>query len=164
MCYNAYMKWSQNKRCPRCNTKVPKEMVTCPKCQLNYNKFDSATNDEAKVALSQGEKDRVLMRKGCPSDIKKWKLLLLTIFLGYMGAHYYYVGRNTRGTIYSIFFVIGIMNAVITLIPNISPSGDLWEVFAFLVLFWGLVLVLWILDIVHIIFNNFKIPVSLPRK
>lgn len=157
------MKWSENKRCPRCDMKVPKAVVVCPKCQLNYNKFDSATNEEARKALASGDKDRVLMRKGCPNDIKKWKLILITIFLGFMGAHYYYVGRNAKGSFYTVFFVIGVLNAIITQIPNFTPSGDAWEVFTLLVLIWGLVIVLWIIDMTQVIFNRFKIPVSLPR-
>ncbi len=155
---------SMNKRCPRCNTKVPSEIIICPTCQLNYNKFALATNEEAKNALQQGEKDRVLLKKGYPNDVKKWKLILITIFLGFLGGHYYYVGRNGKGTLYTIFFIIGIMNAIITAIPGISPSGDLWEVFSFLVLIWGLVIVMWLIDIIHVIFNKFKIPVSLEKK
>ncbi len=153
----------KNKRCPRCELKVPKEFVICPKCQLNFDKFSMATNSEAKEALAEGDNARVLMRKGCPADMKKWKLLLMTIFLGFTGAHLYYVGRRGRGIFYTVFFIVGIINGILTAIPGIKPTGDLYQVFYMLVLIWGLVVLMWIWDIFNVIFNKFKIPVSLPR-
>lgn len=152
------------KRCPRCDMKVPSETIICPGCQLNYHKFESATNKEAKTAYAEGDNDRVLMRKGMPSDVSKLKLLLLTIFLGFAGAQYYYVGRYKKGIFFSIFFAIGIVYAVVTNVLKIMPTGDLWEVFMFLVLIWGLVILLWLIDIINVACNRFKVPVSLPRR
>ncbi len=158
------MEFKENKRCPRCNTKVPKGVIRCPKCQLDYNKFDLATNAEAKRAMRMGEHDRVLMRKGYPTDVKKWQFVLLTIFLGYTGANYYYIGRYKRGLFYTVFFIFGLVYAVLSTKINVTPSGDLFQVFYFLVLIWGLVLVFWLFDIMNAVFNRFKIPVSLPHK
>ncbi|MBO5954796.1 MAG: hypothetical protein J6Q13_02360 [Clostridia bacterium] len=149
-----------NKHCPRCNQKMPIEMVVCPSCQLNFSKFEIATNKEAKQALREGEKDRVLLRKGRPSDIKLLPLLLITIFLGFTGAHYYYVGRFKMGAFFSIFFGVGIINAVLTTILNGTPKGDLYQIFTLLVLVWGAVIALWIIDIAKVCVNKFKIPVS----
>lgn len=152
----------ENKRCPRCNTKMPKEIMVCPSCRLNFVKFKNATNAEAKIALKMGEKDRVVYRKGCPKDVSRTKLTLLTIFLGFLGAHNYYVGKTHRGVFFTIFFIIGVINAIITNVLNLNPSGELWEVFTFLVLIWGIVLFMWIIDIAKVALNKFKIPVSLP--
>ena len=153
----------KNKRCPRCNFKVPSELAVCPKCQLNYQKFNLATNAEAKMAIRAGETDRVLYRKGYPSDVKKITLILLTIFLGFTGAHYYYVGRKGWGIFFSIFFVVGLINAFISVYFKTAPTGDLFQIFYLLVLVWGLVIFFWIIDIFKVCFNTFKIPVSLPR-
>lgn len=150
----------KNKRCPRCNTKVPVEIVSCPSCQLNFQKFESATNKEAKEAIKQGEKDRVLLRKGRPSDVSAVKLILITIFLGFTGAHYYYVGRYKMGAFFSIFFAVGIINAIINSLLQATPTGDLYQIFTLLVLTWGAVIALWIIDIAKVCLNNFKIPVS----
>ena len=155
-----YMNLFKNKRCPRCNSKVPVEIVSCPNCQLNFNKFESATNKEAKQALNEGEKDRVLMRRGRPRDVKFVPLLLLTIFLGFTGAHYYYVGRYKMGAFFSIFFGVGIVNAIINALLKVRPTGDLYQIFTLLVLVWGAVIALWIIDIAKVCFNHFKIPVS----
>lgn len=150
----------RNKRCPRCNEKMPVELVHCPSCGLNFQKFEDATNLEAKQALKEGEKDRVLLKKGCPKDVNKIKLLLITIFLGFTGAHYYFVGRNKTGLVFSAFFLVGLINAVLSTMLEIAPKGDLFEVFTLLVVGWGIVLCLWIIDIAKVCFNKFKIPVS----
>ena len=150
----------KNKHCPRCNEKMPIEIVVCPGCQLNFQKFDSATNKEAKQAIQVGETERVLMRKGRPSDVSFVKLLLITIFAGFTGAHYYYVGRYKIGAFFSIFFAVGIVNAIITSLLKATPTGDLYQIFTLLVLVWGFVLVLWIIDIAKVCLNKFKIPVS----
>ena len=111
--------------------------------------------------MANGQKDQVLMRKGCPSDVKKWKLLLIAIFLGFAGGHHYYVGRYKTGLFYSIFFVIGLTNAILSAVLKAPISGDIGQVFMFLVLIWGAVLALWIIDLAKIVMNHFKVPVSI---
>ncbi len=150
----------RNKRCPRCNAKMPVETVACPSCQLNFQKFNDATNAEAKQAINAGEKDRVLLRTGYPKDVSKIKLILLTVFLGFTGAHYYYVGRSKMGAFFTIFFAVGIVNVILTSLLTQTPKGDAYQVFTFLVLIWGAVLFLWIVDMAKVCFNKFKIPVS----
>ena len=154
---------TKNKRCPRCNFKVEEYAGVCPKCRLNYEKFNSATNKEGIKTLAEGDKERVIYRNGCPTDVKKWKLLLFTIFLGFCGGHYFYVGRKNWGIFYFVFFLVGVVNAIIQLCLGRTPDGELYQVFYLLVLIWGVVLVLWLIDIIKVIFNRFKIPVSLPR-
>lgn len=153
----------KNKRCPRCNFKVDRDANVCPKCRLNYIKYNSATNKEARVAFSAGESDRVLMRKGCPSDVKRWKLLLITIFSGFFGGHYYYTGRKKWGIFFSAFCLVGLINSLILLVTGSTPKGDLYQIFYLFVLVWGIVIMLWLVDIVKVALNRFKIPVSLPK-
>ncbi len=150
----------RNKRCPRCSQKLPVEIVVCSSCQLNFQKFNDATNAEAKQAIRLGENDRVLMRQGYPKDVNKITMILLTVFLGFMGAHYYYVGRVKKGAFFTIFFVVGVVNAVLTMLLTQTPKGDAYQVLTFLVLIWGVVLFMWIVDMVKVCFNKFKIPVS----
>ncbi len=150
----------KNKYCPRCNKRMPVETVSCPSCQLNFVKFNEATNKEAKEAINSGEKDRVLMRKGRPSDVKFVPLLLLTIFLGFTGVHYYYVGRYKMGAFFTIFFAVGIVNAIINVMIKTTPTGELYQIFTLLVLIWGIVALMWLVDIVKVCFNSFRIPVS----
>ena len=150
----------KNKHCPRCDKKMPIEIVVCPNCQLNFQKFESATNKEAKEALRAGETERILLRKGRPNDVSFVRLLLITIFAGFTGAHYYYVGRYKMGAFFSIFFAVGIVNAILTTLLKATPKGDLYQIFTLMVLVWGFVLLLWIIDIAKVCVNKFKIPVS----
>ena len=156
--YNKNMKMFENKRCPRCDYKMPKETAVCPSCRLNFEKFNSATNAQAKEALSQGETDRVILRKGVPNDVNRLKLIIITIFLGFMGAHYYYVGRKKMGLFFTLFFVVGLINAALQYF--VIPRTDLTEIIAFASLIWGIVLFLWIIDIFKVALNLFKVPVS----
>lgn len=150
-----------NKRCPRCGAKMPISAMICPMCELNYNKFDKATNEAGKLALKEGRKEDVIYRKGCPKDVSKTKLLLRAIFLGFAGAHNYYVGRMGRGLFYSIFFLVGVVNAVLSVVLKVSLTGWAFEVLTILVLIWGVVIVMWLFDIMNIIFDKYRIPVSI---
>lgn len=147
------------KRCPRCNTKMPSMVALCPGCQLNFQKLENATNEEAKDAYSKGEKERVLLVKKLPRDISKAKLLLFTIFLGLFGGHYYYIGRKGMGTLYLIFLFIG---AGYTYTQQHLPFNFFVEVWFILTMVWAVIICLWMIDIVKVIFNRFKVPVSLP--
>lgn len=149
-----------NKRCPRCNLKMPIGANVCPGCELNFSKFESATNKAGKIALSEGRKEDVLYRKGCPKDVDKTKLLLMAIFLGFAGGHNYYVGRIGRGLFCTIFFLFGLMNSILSVVFKATITGWLYEIISILVLIWGAVLVMWLFDIINIILNKYKIPVS----
>lgn len=147
-----------NKRCPRCAEKVPYATVICPSCQLNFQKFEQATNKEAKLQLRAGEKENVLMRKGCPSDVKKWKLLLMAIFLGLTGAHHYYVGRVKMGLFYSISLTLYLV--MYGLLKLLGYSVILYDMYFISMLTWGAVVFMWIIDVAKICLNHYKIPVS----
>lgn len=164
MCYNETMKLRANKRCPRCNIKMPITMGRCPNCQLDFSKFETATNKGAKQAYNEGEPEQVILRKGYPSDVKKWKLVLLTIFLGIFGVHYFYVGRKRVGFIFILFFFVGVLNAIITTLASSFTRTDIYQIFYLFVLGWGIVLILWLVDIFKVALNKFKIPVSVERK
>lgn len=140
---------------------MPAQAKICPSCGLNYDKFDMATNRAGKVAIKEGRKDDIVMRKGCPNDVNKTKLLLLTIFLGFTGAHNYYVGRYWRGIFFTTFFLFGVANAVLTTIFKQAITGAFYEVLTILALIWGAVLLTWLFDIVNVVFNKYRIPVSL---
>lgn len=155
------IKFSKKKRCPRCNNKCEKSLIICPSCSLNFNKLDIATNKEAKKALNEKDYSRVVYREGCPSDVSRVKLILLTIFLGFVGAHFYYVGRYKKGILYTCSFIIGVVYSLIN--SNLNPSGDAWEVFTLLAFVWAIVTFMWINDIIKVCLNKFKIPVSISR-
>lgn len=150
-----------NKNCPRCEFRMPVSSLVCPSCGLNYAKFNQATNQAGKKALREGRKEDVIYRKGCPADVSKIKLMLFAIFLGFVGGHHYYVGRYGKGLFCSIFFAIGLTNAILTGAFHAVITGFVYELLSVLVLIWGAVLLMWIFDLVNICLNKYKIPVSL---
>lgn len=147
-----------NKRCPRCNTKSAYTTVVCPSCQLNFQKFESATNADAKKMLKAGEKEHVLMKKGFTCDVKKHKVLLLAIFLGFVGAHHYYVGRTKIGLFYSLSLISYLL--FYALFKFVSSSIFMYDLYMLSMFVWGFVLFMWIIDIAKICVNHYKIPVS----
>jgi len=147
------------KRCPRCGLKMGKDFQTCGKCGLDFKKFDSATNAEAKKAFRSHEKERVLNTSVLPKDVNRVKLLLLCIFLGMFGGHYYYIGRYYRGALNLVscigYFLLYFMSG--------KWSGYIYN--SFLTIFaclFAILFVLWAGEIFLIVFKKFKVPVSLP--
>ena len=87
-----------------------------------------------------------------PDFIKKSKLLLLAIFLGWTGAHNFYAKNKTKGwvTLISLLLSVGVMQLAkyssFFASIQISVGG-----------FFGFVtLVIWFGDAINIMFNNFK--------
>ena len=89
-----------------------------------------------------------------PSDLKKWKLLLLAIFTGFFGGQYFYTGRYAKaatflllGTIFFIGFILSCMSLL----------------YGGLLYFFGLTTgglgIAWLMDIINVCVNKFKIPV-----
>lgn len=135
----------------------------CGACGLSFDKFNSATNGEAKSAFRMGEKERVLYTKQVPSDVNKTKMVLKSIFGGWFGLHDFAVGRLFRGLFQVLGLVLGVVyvayryNHAITLTPLGYLTTFFGMIWAFSVIFWGA-------DSLAIIFNRYKYPVSLPYK
>ena len=151
----------QYKRCPRCNFKTPVQMKKCGKCGLNYDKFALATNLEAKSAFRMGEKERVLHTSVRPSDVSKFTILLQCIFGGWFGLHYFSLGKIWRAIFQIIGCVFAFVYTYFAVTLNIT-SGYLGNLILVCGIIWLISFVIWLSDIVYIIFNKFKYPVSLP--
>ena len=149
------------KRCPRCNTKVPVQFFKCGTCGLNFKKFATATNSEAKSALRMGEKERVLNTTIIPSDVNKSKILISCIFGGWFGLHFFKVGKFWRGIIQLLSVIFGVIYVIFT--NNSSKRiGFLYDAILIGGIIWAICFIFWLADIIKIIFNKFKYPVSLP--
>lgn len=149
------------KRCPRCNYKTPLTMKKCGKCGLNYDKFALATNSEAKSAFRMGEKERVLQTKNVPSDINKSRVLLTCILGGLFGCHYFYIGKKWNGLFQIIGLILGLVYSYVSVQHNIR-TGFLGLLLLCCGFAWAATFIIWLRDIIAIIFNKFKYPVSLP--
>ena len=160
MWYNKFMN-KNYKRCPRCNYKTPVSMPKCGNCGLNYDKFNSATNEEAKSAFRMGENERVLYTTQRPNDVNKIAVLLKCMFAGWFGLHYFSIGRKWRGLFQLVGVVFGIIYA--TAVLRIGYISGYFGAFLLLLgIIWLASFIIWLTDIVSIVFNRFKYPVSLP--
>lgn len=150
------------KRCPRCNKLVAYGFNRCGDCGLSFDKFNSATNAEAKSAFRMGEKERVLYSK-CPPDVDKSKMIISAILGGWFGLHDFLVGRLFRGLYQVIAFIFGIIYIVYAYKHPITytPLGYLMTALGII---WAIGVVIWFVDTLAIIFNKYKYPVSLPYK
>lgn len=86
-----------------------------------------------------------------PDFISKTKLLLLSIFLGWCGVHNFYAKNKKKGFVQLTFLLISILGLALNDVPFFKAI-ELW-----IIGFTGfVVLVIWISDIVNIIFNRFE--------
>lgn len=160
MWYNVVM--SKNfKRCPRCNTKVPINWPKCGECSLNFDKFNSATNTEAKTAMRINETERVLFSTNIPSDVSRKKILISSIFGGWFGLEFFLVGRKYRGIFQLVSFILGMIYCACLYKMNVL-TGNIGNLILLCGIVWAIGVVLWLSTIVKIIFKRFKYPVALP--
>lgn len=157
------MKRQKNfKRCPRCDTKTPIFQDKCDYCGLIFSRLNKATNFAAKKAMKKKEYNKVIMDKVLPSDVNKWNLFVYALFFGWFGFHYAKVGR------YKMFTYMIIASAMIY-IAALLPMTWFNHEYLFL-LMWGLVLpgsvsaIWWIVSLFQILFNRFKVPISIDEE
>lgn len=144
--------------CPRCGLKVYEDAPKCPDCGLIFSRLDIATNKDAKKLMKKGERDFILKSTRLPSDVSFIKLLLLSIFLGPLGAHCFYVGRYVRGSIILVdmiaIFLLVVFNTPLMAIDD----GALLGTFSTIC---GIVMLMWPWDVVMIILKKFKVPIAI---
>lgn len=144
--------------CPKCGNKITKEQVECAYCKTLVRNIQQASNRQAKEIMKyKGDTTKIVLSKTLPHDVSKVKLLLWCIFLGWTGAHCYYVGRYKRGFTILLLMLLSMLFAAI-------PSN--WFIYALfggiLAGFPGMIAVFcWWLDLCRIIANRFPIPVVL---
>lgn len=144
-------------RCPKCYGRINKLSNVCTKCGFKANNLSKASNKKAKELKRQGDGDLCIETEVLPSDVSKRKLLLLSIFLGLFGAHYFYVGKMFRGLINLVFTIFMLTFSILV---TIGIRGGVLEYIEFFVAFgFVIVLICAIADIFNIIRNKFKVPV-----
>lgn len=156
------MKFLERKKnfrvCPRCGLKSLNLADTCPDCGLVFARLDIATNKDAKKLIKRRETDYIIKTSKLPKDIRYVSLLLLTIFAGVFGGHCFRVGRYWRGGILLVNFIL-IMMYLIFNQPLLAVDGG--ALIAALCSISGLVMMLWVYDIITVATKRFKVPVAI---
>ena len=156
------MRNKEFKRCPRCDTKNPIFQDRCEGCGLVFSRLSKATNSAAKKAIKNKEYNKVIMDSVLPRDVKKWNLFIHALFFGWFGFHYSKVGR------YKMFTYMIISAAMIYIAAFLPMSW--FEMDYLFILMWGLVIpgslsaIFWIISLFQIIFNKFKVPISIDEE
>ena len=154
-------------KCPVCGAKLVAKQI-CPYCKITDDQILEASNRKVKEYRKTGNKDLICYTNVIPKDVSKLKLILYTIFLGWFGINHLYVLRPIRG-IFSIIATAGSMGILILGIAvSIPTEGFFYALYMILynVLFYSMAInvIIWVLDIIAVIFKTFKVPVVLPKK
>lgn len=148
--------------CPKCYGKIDKLSKRCSSCGFNMNSLNGATHKAVKQAKKNGFGEDVLFTTELPEDIHKKKLLLLCIFLGLFGAHNYYAGKFVKA-IYSTIasIILFAISTIFIFFPNTFASlgtAGYWVQSIFSLLM-GINIAFFIIDLVNIIRNKFKVSI-----
>lgn len=141
------------KKCPRCGNKCLSQQDKCEECGLIFERLEQSSNKAAKLKLLHFDSDYVIYTNHYPKDISYIKLLLLTIFLGIMGAHYYYVGKFIKGILMSLSFVYLVFCTIFNAQLMQYENNSLF----FLPI--GIAGICWVVSLIYVIVRKFKVPV-----
>ena len=153
-------------RCPICGAKMVQKQI-CPYCKVTDTEVLEASNKKVKEARKAGNKDLIHTTTNIPKDVSRLKLVLFTIFFGFIGVNHYYINRPVRAT-FSLISTVGSI-AIFIIYLAVDLTGQFGEgLFALIyqILFYCMAInvVLWILDIFGALFKSMKIPVVMPDK
>ena len=164
------------KKCPYCKSKNPLAARYCGACHLDFYQLDRCKNKEAKKMLRHrrfGEtfEGEIVGTTKLPSDVKRSRLILFSIFLGLFGAHNFYVGKYIKAICQCVLGILflGLSIAVTVLLEKITPTMVVFGVTTslenVLVLVAALVgafpIISWFYDVLAILFKKYEVPIAL---
>lgn len=147
-------------RCPVCGSKMFNGR--CKYCNVTDVQVKSASNAAAKKAIKNHEKEKVVYTANFPTDLSVKKTVLLTVFLGLVGAGNFYVGKTVKGIVSAVGFGLMFVFCTISVLAS-KFSWGIQDGMAALVtlfsLFGAVAAIIWIMDIVALLFKTYKVPV-----
>lgn len=152
-------------RCPQCGCSMEKTN-NCPYCDISKEQVYFASNKKAKELLKKKQKDKVCYSSVKPRDVDRIKFLMLTLFLGFVGAGNFYVGRRGKGLFCCLSTVIAlVVYFVKTLFENKGYTVGLVNIIAEVAVVCATITVLfWVVDLLSILLNIYKYPVVVPDR
>ena len=145
------------KKCPRCGEKAYLHEKVCDGCKLVFSRMEFASNKKAKemIKAGRGQTD-VIKSSQWPSDVSRWKLFLVCVIGGLVGAHNILIGRYVKG-FFSLFFIL--LTSILILVVQSAVLADVFSSFLFIPA--AAVVYLWFYDMFMIGIGKYKIPVAL---
>ncbi len=120
-----------------------------------FSRLKFASNKAAKKKLIHFDYDYVIYTKDLPKDVKRWKLILLAIFTGIFGGHYYYVGKYVKAWLMTASFVYLIFCTVFN-----AQMVEILETY-YLYCPIGVAAFAWMISLVYVLSNKFKVPITI---
>lgn len=150
---------SPYKKCPRCKERCFQHEKSCHECGLVFERLNYTSNKSAKKLILKGNYKDTIKTADWPPDAKKSTALLLCLFLGYTGAHNFYLGRFIKAGVSLFGFVLAIVMVILT---DYIYGSNLWYILRIIAIIPGTcVLIFWFSDLIAIIFERYKIPVAI---
>lgn len=148
------------RKCPRCHEKCFAHEPKCHECGLVFDRLNYVSNKTARKKLIKCDRKDIIMTNDWPYDAKKSTALLLCGFLGFTGAHNFYVGRFFKAFLSLIGFLL---TAVLLTLSECGLYGTLaYDYVRYITILPGAsVLIFWIWDFLSIFFEKYKIPVTI---
>lgn len=148
------------RRCPRCKEKCFVHEKSCHECGLIFERLNYVSNKSAKKNLLRFNKKDVIMTADWPYDAKKLTALLLSGFLGFSGAHNFYLGRFFKGLFVLVGLLLSLTGVLLTEFGYFDTT--VFNVIRYLAIIPGSsVLIFWVSDFFSIFLERYKIPVSI---
>ena len=123
--------------CPKCDTRIKKDMPVCPKCGFRVKELENVSNIQARKALNSNkilEREKVFYVFKVPKDLVRKDLILL-------------------GVSKVISFALGIILSII-----IYRTGNM-SFYSITGLLIAYPLIAWIYDVVRVLIKRYPIPV-----
>ncbi len=162
------MREKKYKNCPRCNKRNLINQEKCVNCGLIFERLKKVTNRAGKEAIKNKEFNKVIYTNDLPADVNKWKIFILNLFLGAFGAHFAYVGRYKffyYNLISSLILIVFVALISVEIIPENFIYTSIGETISFFItLPTAINLIICFNSLVQILFNKFKVPVSIDEE
>lgn len=146
-------------KCPICGCKMKEEFM-CPYCKITGTQVKEASNKKAKERIKKKDTKEVYNSTYMPQDVNRTRLLLVTLFGGFVGAQKFYVGKYKMG-LFSVF-AFAYCFTFYALSFFIFKDVMALKYFAdFGYMMYAVVIFVWISDFFKVLFKKFSIPVVL---
>lgn len=153
-------------KCPVCGATLVGNVV-CQYCGTTDKQVLNASNKKVKEYRQTGNTDMIHMTTILPSDLVRWKVVLYTILLGWLGINYIYVNRPIRAGFSMGTSIACVVIYTLNLFVSFSSKTlQLGFDIIYEVIFYSMAInvVIWVFDIISVLLKKFKVPVVLASK
>ena len=104
--------------CPNCYHEIPREAVTCPNCGFRLRETSEQDSDKSSE-VSKYRQDKYALVAA-----------ILALFLGWCGAHDYYLKNTDRAKKKTIIFIVAFCSLIIHSVIQESDNGIFWMIWS----------------------------------